>query len=73
MTAAQIAKAINYIPERTETALERMQSAGRVLRNEKGRWAIVLTKTNGHAATAGNGNPLDAPHRAAEVLQDEVC
>jgi hypothetical protein len=33
-----------------------------VLRNKEGRWAIVLTKTNGHAATAGNGNPLDAPN-----------
>jgi hypothetical protein len=54
MTTAQIAKAIEYLPDRTETALERMESAGRVLRNEEGRWAIVLTKTNGHAATAGN-------------------
>ena len=73
MTTNQIAKAIEYFPDRTETALERMESAGRVLRNKEGRWAIVLTKTNGHAATAGNGNPLDAPQRAAEVLQDEVC
>ena len=61
MTTAQIAKAIEYLPDRTETALERMESAGQVLRNKEGRWAIVLTKTNGHAATAGNGNPLDAP------------
>jgi hypothetical protein len=73
MTTAQIARAIEYLPDRTETALERMESAGRVLRNKEGRWAIVLTKTNGYAATAGNGNPLDAPQRAAEVLQDEVC
>jgi hypothetical protein len=73
MTTAQIARAIEYLPDRTETALERMESAGRVLRNKEGRWAIVLTKTNGHAATAGNGNPLDAPQRAAEVLQDQVC
>jgi hypothetical protein len=54
MTTAQIAKAIEYLPDRTETELERMESAGRVLRNEEGRWTIVLTKTNGHAATAGN-------------------
>jgi hypothetical protein len=73
MTTAQIAKAIEYFPDRTETALERMESAGRVLRNEEGRWAIVLTKTNGHAATAGNGNPLNAPQRAPQVLQDQVC
>jgi hypothetical protein len=33
---------------------ETSAGAGRVLRNEEGRWAIVLTKTNGHAATAGN-------------------
>jgi hypothetical protein len=73
MTTAQIARAIEYLPDRTETALERMESAGRVLRNKEGRWAIVLTKTNGHAATAGNGNPLDAPQRAPQVLQDQVC
>ena len=73
MTTAQIARAIEYLPDRTETALDRMESGGRVLRNKEGRWAIVLTKTNGHAATAGNGNPLDAPQRAAEVLQDQVC
>ena len=72
MTTAQIARAIEYLPDRTETALERMESAGRVLRNKEGRWAIVLTKTNGHAATAGNGNPLDAPQRAPQVLQDQV-
>src|ERR1700680_3777673 len=45
MTAAQIAKAINYIPERTETALERMEKDGQVIRNEAGRWAIGLTGT----------------------------
>jgi hypothetical protein len=73
MTTAQIARAIEYLPDRTETALDRMESAGRVLRNKEGRWAIVITHTNGHAATAGNGNPLDAPQRAAEVLQDQVC
>ena len=72
MTTAQIARAIEYLPDRTETALERMESAGRVLRNKEGRWAIVLTKTNGHSATAGNGNPLDAPQRAPQVLQDQV-
>ena len=73
MTTIQIARAIEYLPYRTETALERMESAGRVLRNKEGRWAIVLTKANGHAATAGNGNPLDAPQRAPQVLQDQVC
>ena len=73
MTTAQIARAIEYLPDRTETALERMEGAGRVLRNKEGRWAIVLTKTNWHAATAGNGNPLDAPQRAPQVFQDQEC
>ena len=56
MTAAQIAKAINYIPERTETALERLERDGQVLRNE-GRWAIgttSLTRMSGHVRRAGN-------------------
>jgi len=39
MTTAQIAKAIDYMPERTETALERLERDGQVLRN-KGRWTI---------------------------------
>jgi hypothetical protein len=58
MTAAQIAKAINYILQRTETALERMEKAGQVVRNEEGRWAIGLAGTpqiNGHAPGASNG------------------
>jgi hypothetical protein len=49
MTTVQIAGAIDYIRERTETALERMEKDGRVLRNE-GRWTIAttpLTQTNG--------------------------
>ena len=58
MTTAQIARAIEYIPERTETALERMEKAGQVLRNEEGRWEIgitTLSPMNGHAVKAGNG------------------
>ena len=42
MTTAQIAKAIDYIAERTETALERLERNGQVLRNE-GRWTIDTT------------------------------
>jgi DNA-binding IclR family transcriptional regulator len=66
MTTAQIARAINYIPERTETALERMEEAGHVIRDGQGRWAIgltPLTQMNGHALKAVNGkppNPLDS-------------
>src|SRR5207248_10653207 len=73
MTTAQIAKAIEYLPDRTETALERMQSAGRVLRNEEGRWAIVLTKSKEHAATAVNGTSSDVPKSANQVLHVRAC
>ena len=58
MTAAQIARAIDYIPERTEAVLERMEKDGHVLRNEGGRWAIGLTELthrNGQGAGASNG------------------
>jgi hypothetical protein len=58
MTATQIAKAIDYNPEGTETALQRMEAAGDVLRNAAGRWAIgdtAMGQPNGHAATGGNG------------------
>src|SRR5271169_5811936 len=42
MTTAQIAKAIDYIPERTETALKRLETGGKVTRDERGRWAAVV-------------------------------
>src|SRR5271169_614387 len=61
MTAAQIAKAINYIPERTETALERMEKDGQVIRNETGRWTVSLAgspQIDGHASGASNGKLL---------------
>jgi hypothetical protein len=57
MTANQIAKAIHYNPALTETALQRMEEAGQVLRHGKDRWAIGITATgqlHEHAA-AGNG------------------
>src|SRR5271169_5843884 len=63
MTATQIAKAITYIAERTETALERMEKDGQVIRNEAGRWAIGLAGTpqiNAHAPGAGNGMPASS-------------
>ena len=58
MTATQIAKAIDYIPERTQMALQRMEQTGQVLRNAEGRWAIghtAMQELNGHPATGGNG------------------
>jgi predicted transcriptional regulator len=63
MTATQIAKAINYHPERTETALQRMEEAGQVLRDARGRWAIGVTAIaplNGHTATGGDGKSRSA-------------
>jgi hypothetical protein len=58
MTTAQIAKAIAYLPDRTEVALERMERNGQVLRNEGARWAIGLSaspQTNGNADSPSNG------------------
>src|ERR1700680_5022732 len=64
MTAAQIAKAIDYLPERTEMALQRMEESGQVLRNAGGRWAIgntAMAQPNGHAAAGGNGKSRSIP------------
>ena len=43
MTSAQIAQAIDYIPERTETALKRLEIGGKVARDEHDRWIIATT------------------------------
>jgi len=43
MTTSQIAKAIDYIPERTEAALKRLEMSGELMRNEDSRWATVVT------------------------------
>jgi hypothetical protein len=59
LTAAQIAKAIDYTSERTKTALERLERDGQVLRNE-GRWTIgttSLAQTNGHAIRSNRSSP----------------
>jgi hypothetical protein len=64
MTATQIAKAIDYQTERTETALHRMEETGQVLRNAGGRWAIGNTgiaQLNGHGTTGGNGKSQSMP------------
>jgi hypothetical protein len=58
MTAAQIAKAIEYLVDRTEVALKRMEKDGQVVRSEGGRWGIGLSaapQTNGRATGASNG------------------
>lgn len=59
MTTAQIAKAINYVAERTQTALERMEEDGQVLRNDN-QWAIRTTSlTHMNAVSAGNSKFQD--------------
>ena len=51
MTKHQIAKAINYIPEGTEAALKRLETAGKV-QNRAGYWEVVIipaVQSNGQA------------------------
>jgi hypothetical protein len=43
MTTQQIAKAIDYIPERTETVLKRLENAGKIIQNRDGLWDVVVT------------------------------
>jgi hypothetical protein len=61
MTTTQIAKAIAYIPERTETVLKRLEKGGKVAQIENGRWAAQATrimKLNGHNQGAGHSGRL---------------
>jgi len=65
MTAGQIAKAIEYNRDRTETALKRMEKDGQVLRSESGRWSIGtagFTQANGRAIRAGNSKSHELPN-----------
>ena len=58
MTARRVAKAIDYIPERTEMTLRRMEESGQVHRNGRDRWAIGITtiaQLNDAPVTADNG------------------
>src|SRR5262249_46573462 len=55
MTATQVANAVNYLPERTETALRRLENDGKLTRHEDGRWAIAIAaiaEPNGQAVSA---------------------
>jgi hypothetical protein len=63
MTTNQIAKAIDYLPERTEKALERMESSGQITRTGDGRWAVHIRpgKLNGHALATPTSE-LSGPH-----------
>lgn len=55
MTTTQIAKAIDYIPERTETALKRLEKGAKVVRTGNSKWAALVSP-----ATKPNGQP-DGP------------
>ena len=55
MTTKNIARAIDYIPERTEVALKRLERAGRILQHRDGQWEAVLI-----AAPRPNGHDLDS-------------
>ena len=43
MTARQIATAIDYLPDRTEAALKRLQNEGKTVQNRDGLWEVVVT------------------------------
>jgi len=55
MTTNQVAAAIDYLPERTEHALKRLESSGQLMRDEEGRWSIPITLTPESNAAAANG------------------
>ena len=47
MTTKQIAKAIDYLRERTEAAVKRLESEGKLIRNPSGLWELsVITGTS---------------------------
>jgi hypothetical protein len=66
MTTAQIAKAIGYIPERTETVLQRLGNGGKLRRDERsGRWALVITGTDQRNETPAGAQEFSSPKSAA--------
>ena len=42
MTTRQIATAIDYLPDRTEAALKRLQNEGKTVQNRDGLWEVVV-------------------------------
>jgi hypothetical protein len=64
MTSAQIAKGIDYIPERTERALKRLETGGKVIRDEHGRWMIATAAVSNKMTptavfeSSGPGSPV---------------
>jgi hypothetical protein len=78
MTSGQIAQAIAYIPARTETALKRLETGGKVIRDEHGRWTIAITavsdkmtppavfKTSGPGSSMGSVKNSNGPSYPSE-------
>ena len=55
MSTEQIARAIHYIPERTATALNRLENSGKICQNRDGYWEVdfaASSRLNGHATAA---------------------
>jgi hypothetical protein len=66
MTLKQIARAIDYTPERTETALNRLEHNGQVIRNQN-RWAaVVASNFRRNGPVAGT-----QPHYTSDLLRSE--
>ena len=42
MTTRQIAKAIDYLPDRTETALKWLRDEGKTVQHRDGLWEVVV-------------------------------
>ena len=72
MTTDQIAKVIEYFPDRTESALRKLENSGRVVHDEDGRWAIPVTTAsqakNGRVGTA-NGKSSNGNSRHEEITR----
>lgn len=64
MSTAQIAKAIEYTRERTETALRRLEQAGGVAPDGPGRWTVGI---------AGEANAHGSPTRANSNLSSATA
>ena len=64
MTARQIAKAIDYNLEGTETALRRMEEAGQLHQSESHRWTIASATAAQLTVNAASGNGKFSSSRA---------